>query len=103
MARKSRGLFWISKLNRLVFVVTALLVFVFGAAPTGLASHTTNNVPLDLEHTLRPNYSFGLSVFNVYWDRAWDANHPGATRATIDGATSSLVGSAFGARLPQYD
>src|SRR5437016_1915159 len=53
MARKSRGLFWISKLSPLVFVVAALLVFIFGPAPTGLASHTTNNVPLHLAHSLR--------------------------------------------------
>lgn len=76
------------------------------------ASTTTRNhlsavpvdpsVPLDLQHVLSPTYNGGLSVFNLYWDSTWDADHPGATRSMIDSATSALFASSYPASLTQY-
>ena len=86
---------------RLAAAAVALTALVL---PTGaFASHSPNNTPLDLEHVLQPNYYAGLSVFNLYWDSAWDTNHPTATRASIDAATAALFSSSYGARLTQYD
>ena len=59
-------------------------------------------VPLDLQAILTPNYYAGLSVFNVYWDSTWDADHAGASMSTIDAATAALVSSTYPSSLTQY-
>ena len=83
------------------FAMSSIAALLAAMAPAQPVSAATN--PLDLTHVLTPNYYAGLSVFNLYWDSTWDADHPGATMNTIDTATSALFSSAYGASLTQYN
>jgi hypothetical protein len=71
-------------------------------APVHRPAPAGPSVSLDLTNTLTPTYNAGLSVFNLYWDSTWDSDHPGATRSTINAATSALFGSPYPSSLTQY-
>lgn len=100
------------RLPTLFAIATIVVTSIVAATPVSasastsprqhLANRLAASVPLDLGHVLSPTYNGGLSVFNLYWDSNWDADHPGATTATIDAATTALFGSSYPASLTQY-
>ena len=90
-------------LGRLVsLALAALAAAVLISAQPARADHPANDVTLDLEHGLPLLYPLGLSMFNIYWDKDWDANNPGFARADIDAATKALADSNYFDKTAQY-
>jgi hypothetical protein len=62
-------------------------------ASTGTAQHLDNNGGRVLANP---------EIHNVYIDRSWDSDNPGATTSDIDGFTTSLVNSTYFTSASQY-